>query len=272
MKCWYNKWRAARHTAGAHRRYRLLTHIPFKRLHFLTNGGYKVNSIGLCYYRYFKLRLGGRAVYVVRVFNVIAREEEEMKITQEKLKEIIASHGKWMRCEEGGERADLSNADLSGADLRGADLRGAYLSGADLSGADLSNAYLRGADLSGADLSNAYLRGAYLRGADLSGADLRGADLSGADLSGADLDKTYYQIVRIGSRVATTTYCVEADNVVCGCWNDYKGGTLDEFRKRVESVYGENGKPPNKKYYTQYIAAIEFFEKMAKLAKKEKDK
>ena len=217
MKCWYNKWRAARHTAGAHRRYRLLTHIPFKRLHFLTNGGYKVNSIGLCYYRYFKLRLGGRAVYVVRVFNVIAREEEEMKITQEKLKEIIASHGKWMRCEEGGERADLSNA---------------------------------------------YLRGAYLRG----------ADLSGADLSGADLDKTYYQIVRIGSRVATTTYCVEADNVVCGCWNDYKGGTLDEFRKRVESVYGENGKPPNKKYYTQYIAAIEFFEKMAKLAKKEKDK
>ena len=227
MKCWYNKWRAARHTAGAHRRYRLLTHIPFKRLHFLTNGGYKVNSIGLCYYRYFKLRLGGRAVYVVRVFNVIAREEEEMKITQEKLKEIIASHGKWMRCEEGGERADLSNA---------------------------------------------YLRGAYLRGADLSNAYLRGADLSGADLSGADLDKTYYQIVRIGSRVATTTYCVEADNVVCGCWNDYKGGTLDEFRKRVESVYGENGKPPNKKYYTQYIAAIEFFEKMAKLAKKEKDK
>ena len=347
MKCWYNKWRAARHTAGAHRRYRLLTHIPFKRLHFLTNGGYKVNSIGLCYYRYFKLRLGGRAVYVVRVFNVIAREEEEMKITQEKLKEIIASHGKWMRCEEGGERADLSNAylrgaylrgadlsgadlsgaDLSGADLSGADLsnaylrgaylrgadlsgadlsnaylrgaylsgadlsnadlsgadlsnaylRGAYLSGADLSGADLSNAYLRGAYLRGADLSNAYLRGAYLRGADLSGADLsgadlRGADLSGADLSGADLDKTYYQIVRIGSRVATTTYCVEADNVVCGCWNDYKGGTLDEFRKRVESVYGENGKPPNKKYYTQYIAAIEFFEKMAKLAKKEKDK
>ena len=237
MKCWYNKWRAARHTAGAHRRYRLLTHIPFKRLHFLTNGGYKVNSIGLCYYRYFKLRLGGRAVYVVRVFNVIAREEEEMKITQEKLKEIIASHGKWMRCEEGGERADLSNAYLRGAYLRGA--------------------YLRGADLSGADLS---------------GADLRGADLSGADLSGADLDKTYYQIVRIGSRVATTTYCVEADNVVCGCWNDYKGGTLDEFRKRVESVYGENGKPPNKKYYTQYIAAIEFFEKMAKLAKKEKDK
>lgn len=125
-----------------------------------------------------------------------------MKITPEKLNEIIASHGKWLRDEEDGERADL---------------RGAYL------------------------------RGAYLRG--------------------ADLNKTYYQITRIGSRYATTTYCVEDDNVVCGCWNDYEGGTLEDFKKRVESVYGEDGKTPNKKYHTQYTAAIEFFEKMAELAK-----
>ena len=137
-----------------------------------------------------------------------------MKITQEKLKEIIASHGKWLRCENGGERADLS-------------------------------------------------------GADLNGANLCEADLSGANLSGADLSKTYYQIVRIGRRNATTTYCVEDDNVVCGCWNNYKGGTLEEFKKRVESVYGKEGKMPHKKYYTQYMAAIEFFEKMAKLAKME---
>ena len=177
-----------------------------------------------------------------------------MKITQKKLKEIIASHGKWLRCENGGERADLRNANLSGADLSGADLNGANLSGADLCEADLS-----GADLCGADLS----------GADLSGADLNGADLNGANLSGADLGKTYYQIVRIGRRNATTTYCVEDDNVVCGCWNNYKGGTLEEFKKRVESVYDEEGKTPNKKYYTQYMAAIEFFEKMAKLAKME---
>lgn len=36
-----------------------------------------------------------------------------MRITQEKLKEILASHGKWLRCENGGERTDLRNADLS---------------------------------------------------------------------------------------------------------------------------------------------------------------
>lgn len=159
-----------------------------------------------------------------------------MKITQEKLKEILMSHSKWLRCENGGERADLSNVDLSGATLNGANLGGADLSGATLNGANLS-----------------------------------GADLGGADLNGADLGKTYYQIVRIGRRNATTTYCVEDDNVVCGCWNNYKGGTLEEFKKRVESVYGKEGKTPNEKYYTQYMAAIEFFEKMAKLAKREEE-
>ena len=50
-----------------------------------------------------------------------------MKITQEKLKEIIASHGKWLRYENGGERADLNGANLSGADLSGANLCGADL-------------------------------------------------------------------------------------------------------------------------------------------------
>ena len=152
-----------------------------------------------------------------------------MKITQEKLNEIIESHGKWLRNEEGGEKADLRGADLRGADLGDADLGGAYLRGADLGGAYLGD----------------------------------------ADLRGADLNKTYYQITRIGSRNATTTYCVEDDNVVCGCWNNYRGGTLEEFKKRVESVYGKDGKTPDKKYYTQYMAAIEFFEKMVKLAKME---
>ena len=40
-----------------------------------------------------------------------------MKITQEKLNSIIASHGKWLRDEESGKRADLRDADLRGADL-----------------------------------------------------------------------------------------------------------------------------------------------------------
>ena len=83
----------------------------------------------------------------------------------EKLKEILERHRKWLNDEDGGERANLR-----GVNLRGADLREANLRGADLRGADLREANLRGADL----------RGVNLRGADLRGANLRGADLRGA--------------------------------------------------------------------------------------------
>ena len=128
-----------------------------------------------------------------------------MKISAEKLQEIIESHGRWLRNAEGGERADLSDADLSSADLRGADLRD------------------------------------------------------------ADLSSAYYQVVRIGSRRGTTTYCVDDDNVLCGCWNNYKGGTLDEFKTRVESVYGREGNNPNEQYYDEYMAAITFFAEMKEI-------
>ena len=173
-----------------------------------------------------------------------------MKISAEKLQEIIKSHGRWLRNEEGGERANLRDAYLSGANLRGANLRGANLRDAYLSGAYLSGANLRGADLRDADLSDAYLRD---------------ANLSDANLRGADLDKTYYQVVRIGSRRGTTTYCVDDDNVLCGCWNNYKGGTLEEFKTRVESVYGREGNNPNEQYYDEYMAAITFFAAMKEM-------
>ena len=195
-----------------------------------------------------------------------------MIITQEKLKEILASHSKWLQNEYGGgKKANLSNVDLSCINLCHVDLRGA-----NLCGANLCNANLYGANLFGADLSNSSLRGTDLRHANLGNSILFNADLGNssfdnANLSTTSLSKTYYQIVRIGSREATTTYCVEDDNVRCGCWNNYEGGTLAEFKKRVEIVYGENGARPNKKYYTQYMDAIEFFEKMTKLAKTEEE-
>jgi hypothetical protein len=198
-----------------------------------------------------------------------------MKISAEKLQEIIKSHGRWLRNEEGGERANLRDAYLSGANLRGADLRDADLSDAYLRDANLRGADLRGANLRGANLRDAYLSGAYLSGANLRGADLRDADLSDAylrdanlsdaNLRGADLDKTYYQVVRIGSRRGTTTYCVDDDNVLCGCWNNYKGGTLEEFKTRVESVYGREGNNPNEQYYDEYMAAITFFAAMKEM-------
>ena len=95
--------------------------------------------------------------------------------------------------------------------------------------------------------------------------DLRGADLSYADLGGADLDKKYVQVSCIGSRRGITTYNATDDIVLCGCWNNYKGGTLDEFTARVESVYGESGNNPNEQYYGEYMAAIEFFKTIGKM-------
>ena len=71
------------------------------------------------------------------------------------IKLILEKHAKWIRGEDGGERADLRGADLRGANLRGADLRGADLRGADLRDADLYYANLRGADLRSADLRGA---------------------------------------------------------------------------------------------------------------------
>ena len=99
-----------------------------------------------------------------------------------------------------------------------------------------------------------------LRGADLRGADLRGADLRGADLRGAHLPNGVYQVVGSGSANRCTTYFSINDMVVCGCWNDGNGNTLESFKKRIESIYGEEGEKPNPLYYQEYRAAIAFFE------------
>ena len=183
-----------------------------------------------------------------------------MKIGTKKLQEIIESHGKWLKFEDGGKCADLRGADLQDANLQGADLRGANLQGADLQGADLRGANLRDADLRDADLQGADLRGASLRGAHLQGANLRGAYLRGAYLQGVDLPNGIYQIVGCGSYNRCTTYDAINDKVICGCWEDGGGNHLESFKKRIETIYGDKGEAPNAAYYIEYMAAINFFE------------
>ena len=65
-------------------------------------------------------------------------------MTANELRAALDKHTKWLRSEEGGDRADLSGADLFWADLSGADLCRANLSGANLCRANLSGADLRG--------------------------------------------------------------------------------------------------------------------------------
>ena len=201
---------------------------------------------------------------------------------QEKLNEIIASHGLWLQ-DKGGKRANLEGANLRGANLcmanleranlRMADLRGACLERAYLEGADIERAYLEGADLRGACLERTDLRGANLCKANLERANLRMAYLEGANLCMADLERAelpigVYQIVGPGCCNRCTTYDSVSDQVICGCWDDKKGNHLDSFIARIESIYGSNGKKPNSVYYAEYMAAIDFFRAMKDLNKK----
>ena len=118
---------------------------------------------------------------------IINRKDLKKNINEKSLKEILNLHEKWLNCEDGGEKANLSNADLSNADLKNLDLRYADLSNTNLVNADLSNTNLVNADLSNVNLSNADLKNSDLRYADLSNADLSNANLSDANLKNADL-------------------------------------------------------------------------------------
>ena len=179
-------------------------------------------------------------------------------MTKQELDEIVASHGKWLVDKATGERANLYGANLRGANLRGANLRGANLYGANL----------RAANLRGANLYDANLHGADLRAANLHGADLRGADLYDANLYCADLPAIILQVGPIGSRKDYVVYNASDDNIRCGCWNDYKGGTLAEFEARVEETYPPENKECSK-FRNQYLAVIGYFKTVRETCLKE---
>ena len=144
------------------------------------------------------------------------------ELTKEEI-EVLQRHAKWLKNEEGGEKANLQDANLWGANLQGATLRGADLQGANLWGADLQGANLWGADL---------------QGANLWGADLRGA--AGKILSFGP----------IGSRQGIT-YVTKTERTIhvrCGCFY----GTLEEFAAKVEEKHGDS------QHGKSYKAAIEF--------------
>lgn len=175
-------------------------------------------------------------------------------ISQEELSEILEKHEKWLNG-EGGEKADLRETDLRKADLHHADLEYANLYCADLRGSDFRDANLQCANLNSSDL----------RCANLYCADLRGSDLRDAKLYGTDLRYVYrpWLVIaeHIGSRRSETLYFADYDNVQCGCWNDYRGGTLDEFKLRIDKVYpADSENEEHQRYRLEYLGAIKMFE------------
>lgn len=153
-------------------------------------------------------------------------------IAAKELKEILKEHRKWLNY-KGGKRAILEGADLSYKDLRGVDLRHADL-----------------------------------RYADLTNTDLRGADLRGTYLYGPDLEHAYCRpwlvyAGNIGSRRYETLYFADYDSVRCGCWNDYLGGTLAEFKLRIDEVYpADSENTIYQRYRLEYLSAIKMFSSM----------
>ena len=220
-------------------------------------------------------------------------------ISNEELQDILENHRAWFTEVSDGERADLSNVDLHGVDLFNVNLQYADLHGADLSGAKLQNAELQNANLQGANLQGAFLyraqlqnanlrdaslykanlhsaelqesnlRGTYLGCADLWKANLYRADLQNADLLQTKMYNTYMKEVdrpwlvivdHIGSRKADTIYLADIDNVWCGCWNEYSGGTLAEFKIRVDKFYPADSENEEcQRYRIEYLSAIKMF-------------
>ena len=123
------------------------------------------------------------------------------------------------------------------------------------------------ADLRGTNLRLTDLHCVDLRRADLRDADLRGTDLRDASLYGANLKGVYRRWLvyagNIGSRRSETLYFADYDSVRCGCWNNYRGGTLDEFKLRIDEVYPAGSKIERcQRYRTEYLSAIKMFESM----------
>lgn len=162
------------------------------------------------------------------------------KITQKELDIVLEKHRLWLERKDGGERADLSYTDLS------------YL--------DFLEANLKFANFRHSNLKHVWLLGTNLEAANLLDTNLEEAFICNTNLNNIGYNKKIYQVTDVGRDNGYTYFIPESHKVICGFWNHFEGGTLEEFEKRVESVYGEDGEYPNEKYYRQYRAVIRYFE------------
>lgn len=90
--------------------------------------------------------------------------------------------------------------------------------------------------------------------------NITGATIENANLRGAIVPEGIYTAGGAGSEQRYTYYDAINDRIICGCWNDDAGNHLDSFKKRIEDIYGPDGKEPNPAHYKAYRAAIQYFE------------
>lgn len=226
-------------------------------------------------------------------------------MTQEEFDEIYEKHQKWLGKEQGGEQAIFENVsleDINLSDLRLMKVRFSKvlfkkpISDADLRVATFKNCIFQNVVFGHCDISIALFKGCFFQNCrfsytNLGSANFENANLNGSkfytccldnsyfddhsdtckiafhncNITGIDMPEPVYCIGPIGSRYRFTTFFAGRNIVQCGCWNGEKGGTLEEFKARIDKIYPSCSEGEDLMFREQYLAAIEFFERMRKL-------
>ena len=116
------------------------------------------------------------------------------------------------------------------------------------------------AHLYGADLSYSNAEQADLRHTNMLETNLQGINFRGANLEGAKISNIVAQLGPLGEEKCYAIYNATLDNLQYDNWHgegkeSYKGGTLAEFKERIEVVYDSSST-----FGKEYRGAIAYFE------------
>ena len=138
----------------------------------------------------------------------------------------------------------MNDAGFFNSHIKGCDFRDGKFKGTNFSYVKLMNT-----DLSSAILTSANMRTTHLG---------KGVRIATANVYGLIPPSGMMITAGLGSENRYTAYDAVNDVVCCGCW---EGATnsLNEFKARVEHVYGDDGVKPNELYYTQYMMLVDTF-------------
>jgi hypothetical protein len=161
------------------------------------------------------------------------------------IQKVLELHQKWLRCENGGERANFDYTDLYKANLYGANLSYASLIYANLHKADMNGANLNGTDIAGTNLYMASLIGANLYDANLNGANLNSANLEGANLRDSSLNNANLDFAILSNA-----------DLKNACLSNISFNDCTKFDFKILSIHGSRDKLiliKNKNVYMLYI-------------------
>ena len=133
-------------------------------------------------------------------------------------------------------------------------LRNSHIKGCDFRDSKFKGTRFYYVKLLNTDLSSAILTSANMRNTHLG----KGVRIVTANIYGLIPPRGMMIIAGLGSENRYIAYDAVNDVVCCGCW---EGATnsLDEFKARVEHVYGDDSVESNEMYYEQYMMLVNTF-------------